>query len=110
MHEHTIQSETERCFSACLDPRDCNPAAHGGIRVLQLCDCGMSRPVNRNQGHVEVGSWERREDTHGYYVWIYGERSWHRTWEAASRVACKVLADAEHINVIDVATGKSVAW
>lgn len=35
-----------------------NPAAHGGVCVIDTCRCGYWRATNVNGVHVERGSWE----------------------------------------------------
>ena len=43
-----------RCFSHCLDPDNCNPAAHGGVQVGAKCSkCGLEIALNANGDHVE---------------------------------------------------------
>lgn len=59
---HTqTRSSGERPYSGpvAVQPyTDENPSAHGGTTLTEECQgCGARRSVNRNQRHVEYGSW-----------------------------------------------------
>jgi hypothetical protein len=59
-HTHTHE-EHERCFMhgvAAAPYSEENRAAHGSVTLTEVCDCGMSRQVNRNGHHREYGPWE----------------------------------------------------
>lgn len=34
-----------------------NEAAHGGVTMIEACDCGLVRLVNANGPHREIGGW-----------------------------------------------------
>ena len=58
--EHQPKQEEERPFSGSVARgvgSNYNPAAHGGICVVQTCGCGAARRINANQNHEETGRW-----------------------------------------------------
>ena len=42
-----------------------NRQAHGGICRIETCSCGVSRHVNVNGRHREIGAWDSEEVGHG---------------------------------------------
>jgi hypothetical protein len=61
-HEWEEIEDTTRCFGHCVNPRDCNPASHGGITVKERCTkCGMVRFANKNCGNREYTKAFREE-------------------------------------------------
>jgi hypothetical protein len=56
-HVHHPICQQERCFSGCVDPHDCTPAAHGGMTYRDVCSCGAERATNVNGTHEEEGPW-----------------------------------------------------
>ena len=41
-----------------------NDRAHGGICVVEECECGARRSANVSAGHVEQGTWRLAEPHH----------------------------------------------
>ncbi len=62
-HKHRAATTTERCFSGPVasGTRE-NPAAHGNIRVAELCRCGAQRRTNVNGRHSETSGWVVSDD------------------------------------------------
>jgi hypothetical protein len=64
-HKHTHRAMQKHskvvCFSGPVSDRQ-NPAAHGGICVVDVCKCGRERRTNINQRFVERGGWWRPLD------------------------------------------------
>ncbi len=58
-HRHRAdpkRTET-RPFSGCIT-WPCNPAAHGGVCLIEHCKCGAWRAINSNAGQLETALWE----------------------------------------------------
>jgi len=45
----------------------------------------------------------------GYYVWIYGDRHWHRTLRGAEARAIEAGAYCHNVQIIECATGELVS-
>jgi len=45
----------------------------------------------------------------GYYVWVYGDKYWHRTFEGAMARAVEADAYCNEVQIIDAETGEQVA-
>ena len=45
----------------------------------------------------------------GYYVWIFGDRSWHRTRDGAERRAIEAQSYCANVQVIECASGALVS-
>ena len=59
-HHHQVESTSAiRCFSGCVAPHDCHPAAHGSMAGTERCACGATREYAINGTHIEVGRWTR---------------------------------------------------
>ena len=56
-HRHKAVTDRDVCFSRCLRPRGCNPAAHGNINRIEECTCGARRETNLNGRHRESTGW-----------------------------------------------------
>lgn len=56
-HHHRAHNSDERCYTHCVDPENCDPAAHGGITYRQTCRCGAERLINANNNVAELGRW-----------------------------------------------------
>lgn len=61
MHNHETKRDKDTPFNHCVNPHNCNPAAHGNITSLETCSCGATRKVNINGAHLEYGHWEAPE-------------------------------------------------
>ena len=56
MSHSSIRETGTTGFQHCVNPRDCNPSAHGYITIKERCyRCGAARMVNENGRHVETG-------------------------------------------------------
>jgi hypothetical protein len=66
-HEHRpvvdLSIEVEpRGFQRCVNPDECNPAAHGGVELVETCQCGATRRVNSTgYGRREYGPWSTND-------------------------------------------------
>jgi len=58
-HRHKpIKSETYG-FTRCVS-RNCNSDSHGGITIVETCECGAKRRTNSTgRGREERSRWER---------------------------------------------------
>lgn len=58
-HKRTKRlQETERLFVYCVADENCDPRAHGGIAITEVCeDCGASRRLNINGQYCEAEAW-----------------------------------------------------
>jgi len=59
MHKHHTYKTETLPFSHCVNPRDCDPRAHGSVRYRDYCRCGAVRERNVNQNFKEVGQWQK---------------------------------------------------
>lgn len=57
MHKHKTDYTIERCFVRCVNPKRCNPSAHGGVVLTRHCLCGATKEINSNHGQTEKGPW-----------------------------------------------------
>lgn len=59
MHKHKAKktATVTHGFTGCVNPEQCNPAAHGNVTDAETCHCGWQRSVNINQGHIEKSRW-----------------------------------------------------
>lgn len=55
-HRHKAEKSTDRPFMGAVSTNE-NRAAHGGICVVETCQCGATRRTNVNGRHVEAGKW-----------------------------------------------------
>ena len=56
-HRHQpVSTSTRHGFYGCVNPQDCNPAAHFGDSSVDTCSCGATRSNNHFDGETEVGS------------------------------------------------------
>jgi len=59
-HRHQPTKTYVRPFFGPVAARE-NRAAHGNVCVIDTCSCGAERRTNRNQGHLERGTWTAPE-------------------------------------------------
>ena len=56
MSHSSIRETGTSGFQHCVNPRNCNPSAHGYITIKERCyRCGATRMTNENGRHVEKG-------------------------------------------------------
>ena len=61
-HAHRATSATEQRWDSCVTPDKCtaNPTrqhAHGGVIIMEHCQCGANRAHESNAGQVNSGPW-----------------------------------------------------
>jgi len=59
-HRHKASRSEDWGFGGCAAPYDCDPRAHGGVTIREVCACGATRERNVNQRWSEHGVWSDR--------------------------------------------------
>jgi len=59
-HQHrTTKSVVRPYVGYSVRPDRPNPAAHGGVTIVERCACGAQRLTNVNGRHIETGRWQQ---------------------------------------------------
>lgn len=57
VHKHKTRKTKTTGFQHCVS-KNCNPASHGNIMLIEYCECGAIRKTNINQKFEECSGWQ----------------------------------------------------
>lgn len=62
-HEHEDKrTEPEiHGWTSCVAPMGCSGAAHGGVTIVEVCECGAKRRIESNGRHENTSDWEEQD-------------------------------------------------